>query len=748
MSYLRETVLNNKLNLLVGFVALFGFQIFSLSFFKSHNAIDSENFNHWIKANYAYGTSALDNSLISPFQGLGGLIQPLAVRLHLPFIVAQLLSPADPHGVISISSSIFLGFAIFLLCLSLGLGATQSLITGQLGSIFFFPPIWNLLVARSHFMITYLFSFLPAFAFPVALGTFFLSVFLQLGKKSAKKNLVILFGMLATFLYSTVSDPLYTAVFWLPVGFFCFGIFCASESKNIMFWRLGGGFFLILACFGLRVWTFYYGLFKNCARAVFPNELYVEVQQWDAYTGMFSHGGWSTPIFALVSLACLYLVIKKKGSLRGLAYAVLAYQTLMVLVSLIYVYSGFRWNLPLPVYLEVGAVPIYLGLLSATIQDGFQYFSGKWKSLKEPNKIQAQLLLIVLPLIALVAYKLSDLAKNHQPQQRNNLALKDQDGLVSNILIPAVSIMSDGRFRGSVATVACVPGGGILRKAGVSKEAPFTKEHIIVLCQYLRTFDPMLYMTGLWEQNIPTLEDNTHIVTPPFYYLISRCLRRAQDYQSRNWTIPTIIKPDLMAALGVKIIVTDQILSDQRAKLIFKQSNIDDNTLYIYELENPNLGNYSPTKLIFLDSAKNIVDQLGVEGFPFKRQAIISKKENFPDLVTASAGEIFYEQGGVRVRGKSNGWSLLVLPLQFSNALKISESLHNNFSVKILRVNLVLTGVLFREQVHIKLVHQHGLVCGTSGRIQDIRDWQKLGIKEDGVVPYPLGYQPKAIKIK
>ena len=90
-----------------------------------------------------------------------------------------------------------------------------------------------------------------------------------------------------------------------------------------------------------------------------------------------------------------------------------------------------------------------------------------------------------------------------------------------------------------------------------------------------------------------------------------------------------------MAALGVKIIVTDQILSDQRAKLIFKQSNIDDNTIYIYELENPNLGNYSPTKLIFLDSAKNIVDQLGVEGFPFKRQAIISKKENFPDLVTA-----------------------------------------------------------------------------------------------------------------
>jgi hypothetical protein len=61
---------------------------------------------------------------------------------------------------------------------------------------------------------------------------------------------------------------------------------------------------------------------------------------------------------------------------------------------------------------------------------------------------------------------------------------------------------------------------------------------------------------------------------------------------------------------------------------------------------------------------------------------------------------------------------------------------------------LVLTGVLFREQVHIKLVHQHGLVSGTSGRIQDIRDWEKLGIKEDGVVPYPPGYQPKAIKIK
>ena len=100
---------------------------------------------------------------------------------------------------------------------------------------------------------------------------------------------------------------------------------------------------------------------------------------------------------------------------------------------------------------------------------------------------------------------------------------------------------------------------------------------------------------------------------------------------------------------------------------------------------------------------------------------------------------MYFEKGGVRIRAESDGRSLLVLPLQFSNSLQITSTETNSSGkpIQLLRVNLVETGVLFEGKIDFKFAHVFGLLRGISGRKRDIEDCKRLGIKENGEVAFP-----------
>ena len=737
---------NNQFFVLVfGLISLGLFLILTLPFFNSSGAIDAENFNHWVKTNFRFGDSALDNSVVSPYQGMGGLVQPLAVRIHIPYLAAYLFSPGHMEGVVTVVSAFILAVSVFCLCRAMGAGALCSIVAGQIAAVFFFPPLWLFLLPWSHFMTVELFSYLPALAYPAALGVIFLALFLNLGACNRNVNILIAFCLTLVFVYSTIADPLYTAMFWIPIGFFCIGIICGSETKEVFLWRIWGGIAAFLLCLCAGIFHFYYALFKNAARAVFPNELYVEIQTWDKLTGMFSHGGWSFIISLGLVVSSVYLAIKRRGSVRGLAVSVMAYFVGMVVVSLVYVYSGIRWSLPLPVYLEVAAAPVYLSCICLAIGELLTSIRKKDHA-PRGGLAKAAISASIVPMLAIATYQAFVSANPKILDQAETLAKKEPGGLVSKVLVPNVSIQSDGRFRGSVAMLACIPGGQIMRKAGIPDDAPFTKENIQFSVKYLRTYDPMLFMTGLWEMDIPTLEENNHLVTPPFYYLFSRNLSRSQDFQSRNWTLCTKANPNLMAALGTRMIVADQPIEGSKVQKVYEQINQDGIPLSVYELSNPNTGNYSPTKLLRSDKAEEIIAEMAKDDFPFKETAIVAHKEKLPELTPAEYGELFYDRGGFRIRGVSKDWSLLVLPVQFSNSLQVVDAQGSNpADVRLVRVNLLQTGVLFRGTIHAKISHRFGPFRGIWGRLKDIEDWQNLGIKEDGRVPYPPNYQPNAL---
>lgn len=736
---------------------------------------DTEHFQHWASAAFEYGSSAIDQSVMSPFQGLGGMVQPLSGGVHPAYAVPKALGAADLRIGILVVSMLLLGIATCAFARAMGLSGWLALFLAQAMAIGSLPPFWSWTLAYTKTNGLLLYGLNPAFSFPVAAGIGMLAAYAWLGRCGRAGNIACLVALPALMVWSLVCDPLYTGMFFLAIGFFMAGILLGSESRPVALWRIGGGAACLVTLLALNLHNFMRALFGYCARARFPNELYVEVQQWDYNAGVLFHGGFGT--FAAIGTVLAAIAATAWGSrlVRGVAASVLAFMAAIVAMCWVYVYGGVRWNAPLPNYLELPAYPVYavIGLLGATV--AIDRLSTRTKIAARLRQVLSHpiarfAIVLLLPALGMWSVAAAPRPKNNEFELVGGLTPPlpadaptgskppptgeaDDAGRVPEHVAQAnrtmveflreeIAIRDDGRFRGSVANLFGIPGGPLMARLGYPEESPCDKQQLMFLDGYLRTYDPHLPMSGLWDMRIPTLEDNNHVVTPPFHYLLSRLLSRPQDYHSRNWATLSALRPGLMAALGTRFVLSDRRLQDAALTLRHEQRNADGVTIYAYELAHPNLGDYSPTEGAIAADAAAMVAAMKDDAFDYRTRVVVENA--LPSgLVSAISGQLLYERGGTRIRGRSEGKSLLVVPLQFSHSLKIVEN-NSSYpsSIELRRVNLLETGVLFSGTLDVKLAHVFGPFRGSSGRLQDIADCKRLGICEDGTIPYPSGYQP------
>src|SRR5438045_1383024 len=301
--------------------------------------VDTENWNHWAASNFTYASSAIDLSVISPFEGLGGLMLPLGVWLNpsdlLPhlihsstdplvwgLLVASLmlalgvwLNPSDllPHLIHSsrdprvwglLVASLLLALATFLLGRAIGLPHYLAIVSGQVVTMALLPPMFLWTVSTTHLNLAGLYVHTrPGIALCTILGTTLVAVLAWLGRLSFKQNLACVIALPLLILYSILCNPLYTAMFFVPIAFYLAGVFAGGiSSRRTLLWRARGAGFCLIVCLLLNLPGFYRALFAYAARAVFPNELYVEVQQWDYLTNLIFQRGLATPFVIFVKI--------------------------------------------------------------------------------------------------------------------------------------------------------------------------------------------------------------------------------------------------------------------------------------------------------------------------------------------------------------------------------------------------------------------------------------------------------------
>lgn len=720
---------------------------------------DNEHFRHWVDSNFKYSSSPFDFGVMSPYEGLGGLDQPLGVWVNASFIIPHVLPFTDSRTGTYFVNFVLLSLATWILARAMGVHPVPSVVGTQVFVFLFCIPGEACANWMTHFSGAAFDQAVPHLITPTALVTVCGAVFSYIGRSSRAGNIVLTLLIPALVIYAVLCDPLYAANSLVFLCFLLAGIFLDRERREIFLWRTAAIVFAALVFLAIRLPTFYEALAGYCARARFPNELYVEVQQWDALTGLIFQGGLATPCCLLVIIGALFMIIQGTRRVRWFAAAILAFQVFIAVLSFIYVYSGIRWAWPAPLYMETAAYPAYLAVILLGIpmaaRSAVRLFQARLlggrrvlaRSLRRRRLVSAYRAVSAVPICGIVFVLLSRDCNLPYMSYGKDTRLYPLTG-IAGYLHDQLAIGNSGLFRGAVASLVGVPGGGMMRQMKIPDDAPYEKWNIALVELYFRPYDPHLSMCGLWDIGVPTLEDNNHLVTPPFYFLISRALSRSQDFHSRNWTTITRVRPALMAALGARFLFTDCLQQDARLAMRAGQTNPADGLkLYLYEITNPNVGNFSPLRTISSTDAKQTIGMLISDGFPFQDTAVVDGP-SISGLTRASEGAIYYERGGVRVVAQTTGTSLLILPLQFSNSLKVISTEENSSGhpIQLLRANLVETGLLFQGRINLKIAHVFGLFRALDGRLRDIDDCGRLGIVEDGTIPYPPDYQPLAHK--
>jgi hypothetical protein len=231
-----------------------------------------------------------------------------------------------------------------------------------------------------------------------------------------------------------------------------------------------------------------------------------------------------------------------------------------------------------------------------------------------------------------------------------------------------------------------------------------------------------LRLVGLWWFNIPTLFQYSPLISPPYYLLLTEFLARPADRQVRSVVVLTQPNERMLKLWGVRFIIADfnPGFGFTRVEMpVLRQLPVQ-----LVELPNANLGDYSPTEIQPVNSFKEGLRAMRDPSFDGRR-TLVTEHPLVGPFVPAEGATLHYQKSGFSVRATSTGRSVLVLPIQYSRCWSIT----GEGEPVLFRANMMQLGISFTGQLAGNLVFRLGPVFASTCRIEDIRDVERLDIR-------------------
>src|SRR5262245_7960174 len=271
-----------------------------------------------------------------------------------------------------------------------------------------------------------------------------------------------------------------------------------------------------------------------------------------------------------------------------------------------------------------------------------------------------------------------------------------------------------------------------------------------VLFDFL-TYPIQLTHANLWVRSVPTIVQYGQLVTPQSTYFNAAVLKNDARIMGPNGFMPFVspypeVFSRVLPMLGTRYFVVGnhsypfyfiplayevgQSLASQSGYPVIAlpqgaHHNVGPtSSWYIYELSHPNVGNYSPTQTLTAETGAAAAAIMIQPNFDFTRQVVLSSAIEKP-LVPARDMQMLLIRGGLHVSGQSDGTSLVILPQQFSHCLRARDG-----SVRLVRANLMMTGVIFSREIDTDIIFDYGLFTPRC-RWADISDIKKLKMQID-----------------
>jgi hypothetical protein len=242
-----------------------------------------------------------------------------------------------------------------------------------------------------------------------------------------------------------------------------------------------------------------------------------------------------------------------------------------------------------------------------------------------------------------------------------------------------------------------------------------------------------LTVKGLWARGIPTVMQYGQLVTPPSFYFATTFAKRAGGSngfvlipgQSQSWESYR----KALQLLGARYyVVAPQGFPPSEHPNVpvsafpYRPLSGEHGLWHVYEIPQPNIGDYSPTQVMTAESGAEIAAMMAEPNFDFTRQVVLSAQVRQP-LVPARDMRLSLIRGGLHVSGHSDGSSLVVLPLQFSHCLRARDE-----RVRLVRANLMMTGMIFSSDVDTDISFDYGIFTPRC-RSSDLTDMRKLNLR-------------------
>jgi len=196
----------------------------------------------------------------------------------------------------------------------------------------------------------------------------------------------------------------------------------------------------------------------------------------------------------------------------------------------------------------------------------------------------------------------------------------------------------------------------------------------------------------------PTLSQYSHFLTPAYHAFFSRLLDAPDDRPNVNHAAISRINLPMMRMLGLRYLMVDGPIEMPGLTRVAR-----DGRYRLYELADPNLASFSPTRPHRVADARGLLATLADSGFDPRVDVAIAEEPGITDqLVPATDTTLTFVRGGFRFTGRSDGHSLVVLPVQYTRCLELHTVSGSGEGARALRVNLVQTGVLFSGDAEIE----------------------------------------------
>jgi hypothetical protein len=244
----------------------------------------------------------------------------------------------------------------------------------------------------------------------------------------------------------------------------------------------------------------------------------------------------------------------------------------------------------------------------------------------------------------------------------------------------------------------------------------------------------------LWANAVHTIDEYSQLVTPQALYALYALLQNNVTSMLNGFVPFAGTSWDMffktLQLFGVRYYVADPGSAALAAKAGYHGFTFPRRPLIgapelwqIYELPQPNVGDYSPTEVVTAALAPDMVAAMQVENFDFTKQVVLSVLP--PEtMVPARDIKLSLIHGGFHLSGHSSGTSLVVLPQQFSNCLRARDE-----RVRIVRADLLMTGVIFSGEVDTDILFDYGIF--TPGcRRADLADMRRLQVNIPSRMPH------------